>query len=202
MTRWTVHLPWASLLVVLVVLSRAETGATADDADKLKPEFPDTTKVAVVDVVQIFKTSKNLKDQMDKMKLKVEEAEAKVNNQQEELKKLTERQKDESTPAEKRADIEKKLTERQSLLQAEVAIHKQQFFREEGAIYFQMTTVIDRAIEAYSKQRGLHLVLRMNGEKSDPNDRNKIMQGITKSICYFDPKLDITQEIIKALNVD
>jgi Skp family chaperone for outer membrane proteins len=199
MTRWTMHFIWASLLVVIVVLSRAETGVTAEDADKFKSDLPDKTKIAVVDITHIFKTSKTFKEQMDKVKQKVAEAEAKIKGQQDDLKKLTDQQKDEATPAEERVVIEKKLTERQSMLQAEITIQKQHFLREEAAIYFQMMAVIDREIETYSKHHGLHLVLRRNVAQADPNDRNQLMQSINRNICYFDPKLDITPEIVKAL---
>jgi Skp family chaperone for outer membrane proteins len=202
MTRWTVHFIWAGLLVSIVALSRAETSTNSAPlgSAKAKPEFPAQMKVGVVDIKFIFMHYKLFNEKMAAIKTKVETAEAKISNQQEEIKKLTDQSKNESTPADERAELDKKVVERQSLLQAECAIQKQEFQRLETAVYADCMAAVDRHIAEYARKHGVHIVMRVTVDPPNQNDLNEIRGALSKNVLYFDSNLDVTPWIVKALN--
>jgi Skp family chaperone for outer membrane proteins len=206
MTRWTVHFIWAGLLVSIVALSRAETSTestTTDDA-KAKAEFPAQTKIGVVDVKFIFTNYKQFDERMKAISAKVEAAEAKIRSQQVEIKKLAEQAKQANTNHHHRpiSGLEKKVVERQNLLTAEMEIQKQEILQQENTVYADTMNALDRHIAEYAKKHGLHIVLRINAETPNPKVRNEIAMGLSKNVFYFDPKIDITPEILKAINED
>ena len=46
---------------------------------------------------------------------------------------------------------------------------------------------------------GIRVVLRLNSDPIEPDDRNSVLQGVNNSIVFQD-NLDITDEIIRRVN--
>jgi Skp family chaperone for outer membrane proteins len=202
MTRWTVHFIWAGLLVSIVALSRAETSAESTTTDDAKPkaEFPAQMKIGVVDMKKIASGYKVYIAKMEALQVKGKEAQAKFYGQQAEINKLTEKQKDATTPAEERLELQRKITEQQSMMTAEASIQQQKLIMEQNEVQADMVESIERKIAEYSKRHGLHLVLRAGPDKPNRADRAEVNFSFYKSTFYYDPAIDITEEITKTLN--
>jgi hypothetical protein len=70
----------------------------------------------------------------------------------------------------------------------------------ESTIYYELSKRIDQEVERCANRHGVQVVLRVSTEPVDPKDRNDVLRGINKSICYFDPRLNITEEVLAGLN--
>jgi Skp family chaperone for outer membrane proteins len=160
-------------------------------------QAPDRLRVAVVDIAQVWKQSTELKAQLAEVKKKVEAAEGQVKEQQ---KRISELQTPRQTDGAIVPPSEKSVEQLNSLLNQAIGAQREQLMQEEGTIYYELLQKIDKAIEHCVNRHGIQMVFKVNTDPVDPKDRNDVLRGINKSICYFDPRLDITEEVLADLN--
>jgi Skp family chaperone for outer membrane proteins len=163
-------------------------------------KLPDRVKVALVDVASIFKRHTAFKTKMDKMKEKVNAAEAKVAESKKQMDKLAEQQKDPTLTAEERGEVERKLRRLQGLTGAEVNMQKADLMEEEGKLYFDTYSQVKNTIDRCCEKHGIQLVLRINNDPVDPAKREDILRAINSPLPHFDSALDITEEILAEVN--
>ncbi len=58
---------------------------------------------------------------------------------------------------------------------------------------------LKRAVDMHSRQAGIELVIRYNGEEPDLSDREQLINAINRHVVFQDG-LNITDEVIAAMN--
>lgn len=73
------------------------------------------------------------------------------------------------------------------------------FMEREAELYYQTYVQILNAVQNFSRQNNISLVIRFSGEKIDPTDRASVLAGVNNVVVYQD-KRDITDLIIQMVN--
>jgi Skp family chaperone for outer membrane proteins len=163
-------------------------------------QAPEHLRIAVVDIGYIFKNSKWQTSKMEALKKKVADAEDELHKQQAKIAALQEKEKspDLDSPARDAATTE--ILELTGLLSTQTAVTKKQFMEDEASLYYKTMQDIKEEIRNACRQHDIQVVLRINKDPIDPSSRVDILRDINDPIQYFDSNLDITEEVLAAVN--
>ncbi|MEQ8846415.1 OmpH family outer membrane protein [Botrimarina sp.] len=150
--------------------------------------------VAVVDINFIFKNHPKFTSSMEEMKTEFQRIEGDVKGKQQQLMQMQEQKNTLSpgTPDYKRLDDQ--IVQMNANLQVEVTQKRKELVEKEAKIYYETYLEVQRVIEWYAQKQGLGVVLRFNGEETDPANRESIIRNINKAVQYQN-QVDITGDI-------
>ena len=94
---------------------------------------------------------------------------------------------------------ERAIADETAKLSVDTQLKKKEFLEREARVYYRIYEEVTRAIQEYATRSGISLVLRYNGQKMNPEDRNSVLAGVNRAIVYQN-NLDITADIIDRLN--
>jgi Skp family chaperone for outer membrane proteins len=186
---------WAVLAAVLSLsFACSQVMAQAPAAPAAGP------RLALIDVSRIFKNHERFKGMMNDMKTAVEQAEADVKREREEMTKLAEQLQEfrKGTPNYKQ--LEEDLAKRQADLTVRVSLRKNEFLAREAKIYHAVYQEILQATDYFCKQNRIDMVLRFNGDPVDVDKPESVLTWINKPVVWYDRGLDITDAILADLN--
>lgn len=192
---------WAMLAVVLslsvlasFVVAQAPVGAQSG-SPATGPK-----KIALLDVSYIFKHHTRFKGMMEDMKRDVGRAESSVKAERDAVVKLAESLQDfrKGTPDYKA--MEEDLAKRQADLSVKVRLQKNEFLQREARIYHNVYQEISQATDYYSKQHGIDMVLRFNGDPVDVDRPDSVLSHINKPVVWYSEGMDITPYVLQELN--
>ena len=156
--------------------------------------------IALLDVNFIFKNHARFKGMMEDMKADVERAEARVKADRETITKLAERLQELRKGTQDYQQLEEEFAKRQADLQVKVQMTKNQFLQQEAKIYHSVYQEIWQATDYYTKQNGIDIVLRFNGDPVDVDRPDSVLAFINKPVVWYQKNLDITPAILQELN--
>jgi len=176
-------------------------GATTAPADAQHPEAANAPKygVAVVDISYIFKEHKNFIATMEQMKSEMQGLEQKLKAKRDAIAKLQEDRDLREPGSEDFKRLDDQLATEKAKFNLEMDRLRKDLMERESKVYFNTYQQVVYAIGNYAKQRNIGLVLRFNGDKPDPNDRNAILREINKPVV-FENNVDITRDILAIVN--
>jgi Skp family chaperone for outer membrane proteins len=156
--------------------------------------------VVVLDITRLFKDSKQFKTQMESMKADVHKAEENFKNERDKIK--TKREELEKLPAgsEDYLKQEEYLSKVEAAMTASVSLQKTTFLRREAAIYMNFYKRIEAEVEAYAKENGIDIVLRMQNDTADASKPESILQHLNRDIVWASPDADISTAISERLD--
>jgi Skp family chaperone for outer membrane proteins len=164
------------------------------------PSATPASHVAVIDIGYIFKNHGRFKAEMDKMKDQVLAAENGLKAERDRINGLMEKLKGFNPGTPEYRQLEGEVAKAQGDFSVNAQLAKKDFMDREGKVYLAVYSEIERAVAQFSKENGIAVVHRFDGEPVDGADRNRILGSITKPIVYYDPQIDITPDILKMLN--
>ena len=183
--RWA-----ASVLCLLSGILVATPTARADDS----------LPIAILNMDRIFKTHKPLLDQLAPAREEAKELQEKLQLRQAEIETVAIqiRKTDPNTPDFQR--LQAQLLKLNGELRQLAESGQQTIQKKESAIYLAFYRTLDDEVAKYAKAKGLKLVLRQQESSLDENQPlQEILKSLNRSIIYQDG-LDITDEILKALD--
>ena len=183
----------------IVALVSASTFAQAPAQSPSQSAGP-ATHVAVIDVGYIFKNHIRFKAAMDKMKDEVMAAENGLKNERDRINGLMEQLKGFNVGTPEYKKLEAETAKAQGDFNVNAQLQKKDFMEREAKVYLQVYTEIEKAVAQFAHEHRIAVVHRFDGDPVDNSDRNQILRGITKSIVYLEPGIDITPDILKMLN--
>ncbi len=187
---------WAVLAAVILSLSYLISLAVAQG-----PARPNVgPNIALLDVSYIYKNHVRFKDMMEKMKADVESAETQVRTERDAINKLAEQLPQFHKGTREYQQMEEELAKRQANLSVKVNLTKSDFLQREATIYHNVYQEILQATDYYSKQNGIDIVLRFNGDPADPQKPETILAFINRPVVHYQKNLDITPAILQELN--
>lgn len=155
--------------------------------------------VAVVDVSKIFQNHAGFERAMEGMKKEVQQYEESLRARHQTLAKRREELSQLKPGTRDYVTRERAIADETAKLSVDTQLKKKEFLEREARVYFQIYTEVTRAIQEHASRTGISLVLRYNGEKMNPEDRNSVLAGVNRAIVY-QANLDITADIIDRLN--
>lgn len=195
-----IFLSWATVLASLLVVSplafaQAPAGAAATTASANAARYG----IAVVDVSYIFKNHQRFNAMMEQMKGDVEAAESALRAERQEIAKAEEaiKQFQPGSPDYKRRD--EQVTEDKADFNLKATKQRKDFLERESKIYYQAYLEVNDAVKYYAQRTNLGIVLRFNGDPTDPNVREDVLRAINKPVVYQNG-IDITPDILRLVN--
>ncbi len=156
--------------------------------------------VAILNVDRILKSHKPLIAKVDPLKAEAKELEAAIQVRQAELETVANqfRRAQPGSPEQQR--LQGQLGKLQTDMQQFVVGERTQLQKKEMAVYLEFFRRLDAEVSKYAKQRGLKLVVRQSETSLEDNQTlPETMKALNRIILYEDG-LDITDEILKALD--
>lgn len=156
--------------------------------------------IAVIDVTYILEHYSRLKQSMEVYKHDAQSAEDMLKKERNGIGKRVERLKTLKPGRPEFKAEEEAITKAESDWKLKVAAQRRDFAERESKNYLRAYQELSAAVKAYAERNGITLVLRFNGARIDPNNREMVQMEVFKMVMYYDPSIDITDPILKALN--
>jgi Skp family chaperone for outer membrane proteins len=158
------------------------------------------TSVALIDIGYIFKSHIRFKNSMDSLGKDIRATEDTLNKERTVIQKMMERLKDYKPGTPDYKHLEEDIAQKQADFQVKAQIQKREFVEREGALYFKTIQEINEQVKYFSEKNGIGLVMKFNGDATDPNDRDSVMRELNKPVMYYSPGIVISDAILAELN--
>jgi Skp family chaperone for outer membrane proteins len=180
----------AMRLFSLLALALAATAAQAQDA----------LPIALVNIDRIYKTYKPLQDKLAPIKAGAQEMEKKAQLRQIELETVVTQLRKSQPGSPESNRLQQQAAKLQTELQQFVAKERDALQKQEAAVLLDMYRQVDDEVKKYAKAKGLKLVIRQQDSSLDENQSlQAILAALNRGIIY-EEGLDITDDILKALD--
>ncbi len=156
--------------------------------------------IAVIDVTYILEHYSRLKQSMEVYKRDAQSAEDALKKERNGIAKRVERLKTLKPGSPDFKAEEEAITKAESDWKLKVAAQRRDFAERESRNYLRAYQELSAAVKAYAQRNGISLVLRFNGARIDPNNREMVQMEVFKMVMYYDKSIDITASILETLN--
>jgi Skp family chaperone for outer membrane proteins len=187
-------------LAAVVSLGYLFSLATAQNAVPARPKAP-ATSVALLDVPKIFKTHTRMKLQLEELKRDMQTADAKFKQEREEIRRMYDeglRQFQKGT--DQYSQMEEQLAGREAKMQVDMNRDKNSFLQRKASIFQGVYQEIWQATDFYCRQNGIDMVMLFANDQYDPQYPESVMNYVLRPVVWYDPGLDITNDILRDVN--
>ena len=199
-----------SLLALgLLVGTLASNLSAQNAAPATRPMAPATAQpvrqgagspIAVIDISRIFKEYPAFIDEMERLKRRVEDEDAKMKLRANELQADVDVLKSLKAGSPEYKTKEKDIAEKRAQMNIDVQVQRKEFLQQEAAIYHEVYERVRQEVNAFATQVGLAAVIRYSGEVAEADQPDQVLRQIQKDLVWFNPGLDITNQILANLN--
>jgi Skp family chaperone for outer membrane proteins len=158
--------------------------------------------VCVVDVAEIFRNHAGFNQQIENLKQQAEQYKFELQRQGEQLQLRSERLKDFQIGSPEYKALETELAQASANLEVDRRSKTRDFVQTEAQLHFDTYVQVTQLIAQLCEQRGYRMALRFDGSSTDSANPESIMQRVNEYVIFHQPGIDITAEIIRALNAD
>lgn len=160
----------------------------------------DKLPIALVNVDRILKAHKPLVAQVDPLKAEAKELEAAVQVRQAEIETAVSQFRRTQPGTAENQRLQAQIGKLQTDMQQFVVTERQQLQQKEVKVYLAFFRQLDAEVAKYAKAHGLKLVLRQYETSLDEGQSlPEVMKALNRTIL-FEEGLDVTDEILKALD--
>jgi len=187
-------------LSAVVVAALVSVYVVADAQAQRGPASGPMPTVGIVDISYIFKNHARFQQQMESMKQDAEATKNQIMKEKERITKEMERLKDYKQGTAEYNKLEEDITHMQADFNAKAALQQKDFLERESRVYIAVYKEVADAVNLVSRQRGMTLVLRFNGDPVEPGNRESVLREINKPIVHYTREADITPDVISEVN--
>lgn len=212
MSRTQVGFAITAVMVAAMASAQAQPGgrpgAGIPAAQPARPAAPAApagaapVHVAVLDVGYVFKNHAGFNAELAKIKEDVMTVENKLKQEQERIKGMFDQLKSYQPGTPEYRKLEGDVAKAQGEFQVKAQLDKKDFLDREAKVYRRVYGDIERVVRDFAAANRIAVVHRFDGEAVEPQetDRNRIMAYLSRPIIYHDAAVDITPDILRALN--
>jgi len=157
--------------------------------------------VAFIDVGFIFKRHKRFNAVMQVLQTKMQACAQNTAAADAQVKILQARF-EQTTDKVEKDKLEEQLAKLTTETQLASKVAQRDLGEEEAKNYYDTYMQIQHATKKYCQAHGIRAVFRFSRDPMKPDDRNSVMQGLNKAVVYLDDGSDITDDILKAIEVE
>lgn len=180
------------------VLTVGLTDSTALAQPGAQPQAPGG--IALLDVSRVFKEHARFNAQMNAMKAEVQAAETQMKASADVLQQDMERLKELDPASQAYKTLEASVATKRAQMQVDVQLQRKDFLQKEAKIYHMVYREVQQEVQYFASRYNLSAVLRFSNNEANVNQPDEVLRDINKSVVWFAPQLDITNDILKALN--
>jgi len=155
--------------------------------------------IAVVDVSYIFKNFPQFRASMEGMKKEMEAAEGQLKAERDTVQAKEEQRQQYNPGAPEFKQLDEEIARAKADFNLKAGRIRKDFLEREAKVYYQTYLQVNNAVQHYSQQHNIGLVLRFNGDQIDPNRREAVLQAINKQVVVQN-NIDITPDVLALLN--
>ena len=155
--------------------------------------------VAILDVAKVFKDNPVFDTRMKKIKTEADALKAKMEAQQELIRKDAAGLEEYGVGTPERNNLEASLEQRQTALRLQARQAETDLLTREAGIYYDTYTQMQSVVANLSNQFGISLVMRFDSAPISRDNRPEVIQGVNRTIVYHH-KVDLTDHVIRAMN--
>jgi len=155
--------------------------------------------VAILDVAKVFKDNPVFDTRMKKIKTEADALKAKMEAQQELIRKDAAGLEEYGVGTPDRNNLEASLEQRQTALRLQARQAETDLLTREAGIYYDTYTQMQSVVANLSNQFGISLVMRFDSAPISRDNRPEVIQGVNRTIVYHH-KVDLTDHVIRAMN--
>jgi len=156
--------------------------------------------IALLDVSRVFKEHARFNSEMNSMKAEVQAAEASMKQKADELQQRVEQLKELAPGSPDYKQLEEYVANERARMQVDVQLQRKEFLQKEAKIYHMVYREVQQEVEYFANRYGISAVLRFSNEQANVEQPDEVLRDINKSVVWFAPHLDITNDILRALN--
>lgn len=155
--------------------------------------------IAVVDISFIFKEHAQFRAKMNGLKDRMKGIESQLEGDRQTLISLEQQKKILKPDSPDFIAVDEQSARKKTEVQLKMKKLRAGFLDDEAAVYYETYQQVSQTIARYAKHYNIALVLRFNGDKADPSNRQTIIGEINKPVQYQDA-IDITPDILALVN--
>ncbi len=159
-----------------------------------------TAGIALLDVSRVFKEHVRFKAEMNGIKAEAQTEEGKIKQRAEELQQRVELLKTYTPGSPDYKRLEEELTKFQSDMKVDIQLQRKEFLQREAKVVHRVYREIQQEVGYFAGRYGVGAVLQFSNETAASEQPEQVFRNIGKSVIWFAPHLDITNDIIGALN--
>lgn len=189
------------LSAVLAVLSLAGgTAAFLSTKAMGQGGAPNAQNIAVIDIGKILKNDEKFKQEMSALQAEVVATEKELQAQAKDLQNLQIQQKQfaPDTPDYKRLD--EQITKGSADLNVRKSLKNKELVERQSKMLLGAYREVQDAVKQFSAQYNIGLVMQYDSTPIDGSDPQAILNGAHRQVVFVNPGLDITNDILAALN--
>ena len=152
--------------------------------------------IALVDIHAILLKHVRLRDALERLHAEAEQVKKDFEQQAQQLQEDAKPLAGFKTGTPQYQELEEKLVSRKALLQSGFARKRQEFEQREAKYYYNAYREVTDEVNGYCRQYGIILVLQVNRDGVHEDSPQDISRGMSKSVVYYNPNLDITERIL------
>ena len=156
--------------------------------------------LAVIDVGLVFEKHVRFKQQMDALKVDIEQADKGFKAQADDMNRGIEQLKtlkpDDPDYRRRETELAKQRVDFESAKQAK----NKEIMDRQSKIYLRTYQEVEDAVKQISVRYNIALVIRFNSKPIDSNDPQEILRGIQRPLVYVDTRYDMTGAVTDSLN--
>lgn len=158
-----------------------------------------SAQVCVVDVAKVFESNTQFNARLEQLKQSAEEYKIHLQKRGEELRLESEQLKDLVAGSADYNALESKLAQASANLEVERRNKTREFVQAEAELHFDTYVQVTSQISSFCEQRGYRVAMRYSNLEVDPSNPQSIMQRVNEYVVFHQPRIDITEDIIRAL---
>ena len=156
--------------------------------------------IGLIDVDRVFKTHQPFLKKLEPIRTEVKELDESIQVRQAELETVAAQARKEQQGSADFIRLQQQAVKLQAELQQYVASSRQAVQKKEAAVLIECYQQLDAQVNKYAKSKGLKLVIRNQESTLDAGQSfPDVLKALNRSILYAED-LDITDEILKALD--
>lgn len=155
--------------------------------------------VAVVDISYIFKKHARFRATMEQMKTEMESIEEELKADRDKIGQKEQQRDAYNVGSPEYKNMDDEAARMKADFNLKMTRLRKEFLEREAKVYYQTYLEVSDAVSYYAKRHDIGLVLRFNGEPTDPNRREEVLREINKPVV-FQNQIDITPDILTILN--
>jgi Skp family chaperone for outer membrane proteins len=182
------------------IAASAEAPVSAWDAVVNARRFSQPHRISLIDMAKVFKSSREFNHLREELKNLIQSTEAVGKAMAGEIQglKIALNALDKGSQA--YVNQEARLKRKEFDFESFRRDQQRDFLRREAAIYRRVYDQVAEVTSSYAREHRIDVVLRFNSEPLDETDAQKLIEGMNRQVVFFEKGLDITDEIITAIN--
>ncbi len=157
-------------------------------------------QIAVLDLRYVFDNHQRYKQQVEQLRQRVQAAEAELNKQREHLRKLVRERDKYKVDSAQYKQLDAEIARMRANVEAQFRLQQKDFLREEARIQLQIYNEIQAEVRAFAQRHRLTLVIQFSGKQPKDATPREVVRYVNRLVVYHHPGIDITQQIVQALN--